>query len=224
MTIHEISESELHEAGISSLSNHPTSPYAFGGEGLTPTRLKERFDRLPRLVAERLNLILRALATAPDHRDPAGDSIAELIQSGLGGGHSLADFFGELTDGTAAGYFTVGDESLAEALAGKEPASRIKSAPGSGVLTLKSGFEYRFGELGDLTVTLPDEPSEDFAATLVFDSKAKNGESHLTVRGTVKWSGDDVVGGNVVVFGGKHYTCMLWYDGEYQGIVRSVPR
>lgn len=228
MTIKKLDESEILAAGVSSLSNRPTAPYAFGGEGLTPTALKARFDLLPRLIAERLNALIGLLLTAPDLDDPAGDSLAETIRSGIpvgdGQEHTLADFLREVLDGTASGYLRVGDESLAEAMAGKEPKSRVRVMAGEGVIELESDLELRLGELGRLRVTLPSTPREDFAVTLVFDSKAKEGDSYLACPGEIKWSGDDVINGQLVILGGRHYTCMIWYDGGYQGIARSVPR
>ncbi len=228
MTIEKLTGSELFFAGISSLSNRPTAPYAFGGEGLTPTALRERFDRLPRLIAERLNLLIGMLSATPELSDPSGESLAEAIRSGLRPGendaHSLADFFRELLDGTASGYLCVGEKSLAEALAGKESAVVVRSASGEETVSLEDGVEVRLGEIGTVALTLPETPSDVYAATLVFDTKAKNGDSQLLFSQQIKWSGDDVIGDAPVLFGGRHYTMMLWYDGSYQGIVRSVPR
>jgi hypothetical protein len=227
MKLNELSESELLEAGVCSLSNRPTAPYAWGGEGLTPRALKERFDRLPRLVAERLNTLIRMLGETPDLADPSDASIAEAIRSGLHGeedGHSLADFFRDLTSGAVAAYLRVGERSLAEALSEKETASRILSAVGEGELSPESGDELRLGELGDLLLHLPDAPSSDFAVALSFDTKAASGGSSLVITHAVKWSGDDVAGGYFLPLAARHYTCLIWFDGAYQGIVRSVPR
>lgn len=228
MTIEKLTENELFSAGVSSLSNRPTASYAFGGEGLTPSALRERFDRLPRLVAQRLNLLVGMLQETPALDDPSGASIAETIRSGLcpeeNGRHSLADFFRDLLDGAAAGYFRVGGQSLADALADKEARSRIRSAEGEGELSLADGEELRLAELGTVALTLPEAPSEGYAATLVFDTRAQNGDSSLSTSEKVKWSGDDVIDETLVLFGARHYTCMLWYDGSYQGIVRSVPK
>ncbi|MBR6545526.1 MAG: hypothetical protein IKT72_01155 [Clostridia bacterium] len=224
MRIEKFTESELFSAGVSSLSNRPTAPYAFGGEGMTPSALRERFDRLPRLIAERLNLLIGLFDRTPSLDDPAGDSLAEALRSGLGGEHSLADFFRELLSGEAAGYIRVGDFSLADALAEKEPIFRVREVRGESEVLLSDGEELRLGEIGELRVVLPEAPSERYAATLVFDTGGQNGDASLVTSEGVRWSGDDIVGGSPLLFADRHYTCMLWYDGSYEGIVRSVPR
>lgn len=223
-----MTEGEIWEAGISSLSNRPTSSYAYGGEGLTPAAMKARFDRLPRMIADRVNALIAMLLATPSLSDPSGESIAEMIKSGLqpekNEGHTLADFFRELVDGSIGAYLKVGDEPLHDVLASKEQGTRIEHGEGSGELLLKSGREVRIGELDDLCITLPSEPSPDYAAMLVFDTKGENGASRLTLPSEIVWSGDDVVDGAFGPLGGRHYTLMLWYDGRYQGIVRSVKR
>lgn len=228
MKISTISESEMHEAGVASLSNRPTSPYVYGGEGLTPSELKERFDRLPRLVASRLNLLLRAVGESPELPECTGGSLLEMLPSGMfpteRPEHTLANLLAELLDGTASGYLTVGARSLADALDAKEEASRIALGGVGTHLTPESDTEYRLGEVTSLTVSLPDEPTERYTAVLVFDTLPKNGDSEITLPASLTLSGDDVIEGELLPFGGRHYTVMIWYDGGYQGIVRSVPR
>ncbi len=58
MSLREITEYEMKSQGVVSLPTRPTSPREFGGRGYTPTELKEAFDRLPRLVAERYNELI----------------------------------------------------------------------------------------------------------------------------------------------------------------------
>ena len=227
MTISKLSESEMLEAGVTSLSSRPSAPYAWGGDGLTPRALKERFDRLPRLIAERLNSLLAMILEVPNLADPSKDSIAEVIRSGLlenDGEHTLADFFRDLLSGEAAEYLRVGEETLSEALAGKESISRVFTAEGSGSLALPNASDLRLGELGTLTVILPHEPKQDYGASLVFDTKSENGASTIDFTESVKWSGDDVLSEHFMPFASRHYTCYIWYDGAYQGIVRSVAR
>ncbi len=224
MRIEQITESEMREAGVVSLSNRPSSPYAYGGDGLSPTALKERFDRLPRLVAERLNLLLEGLAAMPELSDLSGGSIAEWILTGMfpeeNAGHTLAELLRDLLDGTAAGYLTVGGRSLGDALDGKE--SRARVSKGGAEVQLDADSEVRCGKVSELTVALPDLPEEGYGATLVFDTEREDGATAVYMPSGVRWSGDDVVDGAFVPLGGRHYTCIFWYDGAYQAVVRGV--
>ncbi len=55
MSLRTISEQEMRTAGVSSLPARPMFPREMGGRGFTAAEMKEAFDRLPRLVAERYN-------------------------------------------------------------------------------------------------------------------------------------------------------------------------
>ena len=50
-----ITESEMQPLRIASLPTRPTAPTYLGGKGFTATEMKEAFDLLPNLVAERYN-------------------------------------------------------------------------------------------------------------------------------------------------------------------------
>ena len=58
MTTKKITVDEIMENGVASLPTRPTAPTAFGGMGYTSIEMKEAFDRLPKLIIERLNLLL----------------------------------------------------------------------------------------------------------------------------------------------------------------------
>lgn len=62
MSIQTITEQELARNGVSSLPLTPTASPALGGRDYTPSEVKAAFDRLPRLVAARLNALLSAVA------------------------------------------------------------------------------------------------------------------------------------------------------------------
>lgn len=62
MSMQTITERELVENGVSSLPLTPTASPALGGRDYTPSEVKAAFDRLPRLIAARLNALLSAVA------------------------------------------------------------------------------------------------------------------------------------------------------------------
>lgn len=61
MSMQTITERELAENGVSSLPLTPTASPALGGRDYTPNEVKAAFDRLPRLIAARLNALLGAV-------------------------------------------------------------------------------------------------------------------------------------------------------------------
>lgn len=61
MSMQTITERELVENGVSSLPLTPTASPALGGRDYTPSEVKAAFDRLPRLIAARLNALLGAV-------------------------------------------------------------------------------------------------------------------------------------------------------------------
>lgn len=61
MSIQTITEQELARNGVSSLPLTPTASPALGGRDYTPSEVKAAFDRLPRLIAARLNALLDAV-------------------------------------------------------------------------------------------------------------------------------------------------------------------
>ena len=61
MPFTKVTEREMTDAGVSSLPLTPTASPAFGGKNYTPAQMKAAFDRLPRLIAERLNEVIASL-------------------------------------------------------------------------------------------------------------------------------------------------------------------
>ena len=53
-----LTEAEMTPLRIASLPTRPTANSAFGGKGYSSTEMKEAFDLLPNLIAERLNLLI----------------------------------------------------------------------------------------------------------------------------------------------------------------------
>ncbi len=106
MNATKITDAEIAELKISSLPTRPTSPTAFGGSGYTSRELKDAFDRLPLLLAERYNALLEDITALGD------GSLAADIPTGIEEEHTLADLFSDVTNGNLATRIRVGEETL----------------------------------------------------------------------------------------------------------------
>lgn len=100
MSIQKIKESELKDLGVSALPARPAFPSLYEGRALTAKELREAFDRLPRLIAERFNALLDACGLLDTERE----SLAEAIATELFEGHSLADLFRDIGSGALLSY------------------------------------------------------------------------------------------------------------------------
>lgn len=58
MKTKKITELEMEPLRIASLPTRPTADTSFGGKGYSSTQMKEAFDKLPELIAERVNSLL----------------------------------------------------------------------------------------------------------------------------------------------------------------------
>ena len=105
-----ILNSEIESRRVSSLPTRPTAPSAFGGAGMTSTQLKEAFDSLSLLIIERFNLLIGDVTQLGD------DSLSGAVPTGISAGHTLADLFADIKNGTFASYLSVGDRSLESTL------------------------------------------------------------------------------------------------------------
>ena len=114
MTTKKIQTSEINASSVASLPDHPCADKAYGGSGFTPQQMKAAFDRLAILAIERLNSLIDDIEGEGEGR------VAESIKTGIRSGHTLEDFFFDLTNGTLASYLTVGDTTLAEKLSAIE--------------------------------------------------------------------------------------------------------
>ena len=120
-----------------------------------------------------------------------------------------------------AGYLSVGTTTLSEGLARKE--DTFLATPFSGdELTPADRAEYRCGTVTELSLSLPEDPASTFACALVFDTPEGNGSAALDYPEGIRWSGDDLVDGEFLLFGERHYTVFLWYDGSWEATVRGV--
>lgn len=222
MAIAQLTDSEMNAQGVVSLPTRPNGDFASGGESLSATELKERFDRLPRYIAARLNAVIAALNADPADGDGA---IAGLILTGLfpsgDPGHTLSDFFSDVLNGELAGYLMVGGRTLSEGLSAKEDTFLVTPFSGD-ELTPADRAEYWCGTVSSLSLSLPEEPSDTFCCALVFDTPEGNGNASIDYPEGIRWSGDDIVDGAFLLFGERHYSVFLWYDGAWEATVRGV--
>ena len=222
MPIAQLTENEMNAQGVVSLPTRPNGDYASGGEALSAAALKERFDRLPRYIAARLNAVIAALNADPADGDGA---IAGMILTGLfpgeNDGHTLSDLFADILNGDLAGYLSVGNGSLSEGLARKEDTFVVATCSDE-TLTPSDQVEYRCGTISALSLTLPEDPAPTFCCAIVFDTPEGNGSASLDYPEGIRWSGDDIAEGELLLFGERHYTVFLWYDGAWEATVRGV--
>ncbi|MBR4769831.1 MAG: hypothetical protein IK090_02760 [Clostridia bacterium] len=222
MPIAQLTENEMNAQGVVSLPTRPNGDYSSGGEALSASALKERFDRLPRYIAARLNAVIAALNADPADGEGA---IAGMILTGLfpgdNDGHTLSDLFTDIRNGDLAGYLSVGGRSLSEGLARKE--ETFLATPFSGdALTVADRTEYWCGTITELSLSLPASPASTFCCALVFDTPEGNGSASIDYPEGIRWSGDDIVDGEFLLFGERHYPVFLWYDGAWEATVRGV--
>ena len=98
-----ITDAEIEAIAIASLPTRPTAPTAFGGRGYTATEMKAAFDKLPRLIAERLNSLID---------DITDGSIAGTMPTDIDGIETLADLYSSINDGSIASKIKIGGVSL----------------------------------------------------------------------------------------------------------------
>lgn len=110
MITEKITDSEIADLRVASLPTRPNAPSAFGGRGYSAEQMKTAFDRLPMLIAERLNSLIDDIAAEPE------SSVSAAILTGISETHTLARLFSDITDGSFATYMRVGDYTLEELL------------------------------------------------------------------------------------------------------------
>ena len=86
---------------------------------------------------------------------------------------------------------------------------------------LASGAKYRCGSKNELILILPNTVDYDFYCEVSFDSPTDATE--LSIGGaSVRLTGDECADGELLPEASMHYTIFIWYDGEYQGVVRGI--
>lgn len=122
-----ITPAELKSKGVVSLADKPNAPASYGAGGLSPTALKLWFDKLGKLLADKINTIHDALS---------GDQAAEyvkLILTGLddsneSGEYSLRDLCDSFKDGKFAEYLQLYGSAAAENLSSLQAIVNVLSA------------------------------------------------------------------------------------------------
>lgn len=105
MTTLYITPAEIDAAAVSSLPTRPTAGTAFGGGGYTAAELKATFDKLPKLVATRLNSLITGLSTG---------KMLEDIPTRIKAKHYFSDLSSDINNGNFAAYMKIGTETLTE--------------------------------------------------------------------------------------------------------------
>ena len=100
--------SEMAPLTVSSLPTRPTAPTAFGGRGFTSREMKAAFDKLPLLIAERLNSLID---------DICNGAVLEAMEVEVDGGITVAELIGDVENGNLATYLRVGEGSLESSIA-----------------------------------------------------------------------------------------------------------
>lgn len=109
MKTKKITSGDISDKRVSSLPTRPTAPRAFGGIGYTASDMKEAFDKLPLYIIEKFNSLLDDFSAEP------GDSVADEIKTGIGGG-SLRELFEDIISGAILKHIGYGDGTLEDFL------------------------------------------------------------------------------------------------------------
>ena len=113
--IQKITAGELKEGSIALLPTRPSLPSLYSGRSLGAKELREAFDKLPHLLAERFNALIESLGLYQEGE--ALNCFAEALATGLSEGHSLADLFSDIQNGAFCEYMSAdGERTLAEVL------------------------------------------------------------------------------------------------------------
>ena len=152
MSMQTITERELVENGVSSLPLTPTASPALGGRDYTPSEVKAAFDRLPRLIAARLNALLGAvtdgtlLADIPVAFGDGTLSLSELLA--LLGDHLINPPAPDSAPASESGNtVTSGGVYTALAALRKEVLSAAKTATDSALRAQKLRYDAATGAL-----------------------------------------------------------------------------
>ena len=111
MKTQKLLSSEITPLRVSSLPTRPTAPASMGGKGYTPAQMKAAFDKLPLLIAERFNSLIDDITTG---------CVLEAIEVAVGDGMKLSELIEAIGNGNLASLLSVGNSSLAVALANLE--------------------------------------------------------------------------------------------------------
>ncbi len=111
MTAKKITGEEISAAVVSSLPTRPTAPSSIGGRGYTAREIKEAFDKLPLLIAERYNRLIDDIGAL------GKNSLAGEIKTGIEEGHNLNMLFSDIQSGKILDYIQFEGKSVSSLLA-----------------------------------------------------------------------------------------------------------
>lgn len=111
---------------------------------MTATQLRAAFDRLPILLADRLNALIDAMGLYAEEEEK--HTVASLIATGLEEGHSLEQLFAEVESGVLAHRLSVdGERTLHEVIAALEGAVSLPD----GFSDLRAYIDAPHGEVAE---------------------------------------------------------------------------
>ena len=108
-----ISNEEVAKAQIEgNLPDKPSQATLYGGKVLTPQEIKAWYDKLPKLIVEYYNNLIKAIPGIEEGKI-SDNSLAAKILTNIMENHSLKDLLEDITSGAFADYLTVtGDVKL----------------------------------------------------------------------------------------------------------------
>ncbi len=117
MTATKILNDEIKDMKIASLPSRPNAEARYGGYGYSAANMKAAFDALPLFIVKRYNALIDDI-----HATEGG--ICESVKTGISDGHTLSDFFDDVTSGALSSYLMLFEKTLAEHV--RELYSRIE--------------------------------------------------------------------------------------------------
>lgn len=88
------------------LPDKPSQATLYGGKVLRPQEIKAWYDKLPKLIVEYYNSLIKAIPGIEDGKI-SDNSLAAQILTGIREGHSLKDLLEDITSGALADYLHV---------------------------------------------------------------------------------------------------------------------
>ena len=105
-----ITDGDINDKKIASLPTRPTAPKAFGGRGYTATELKAAFDLLPLFLVDKFNTLIS------DISGEGGESIADVLPTGIKDSHTLEELFRDIKSGEFITYLAAPSGTVSEYL------------------------------------------------------------------------------------------------------------
>lgn len=105
-----ISKEEVAKAQIEgNLPDKPSQATLYGGKVLTPQEIKAWYDKLPKLIVDYYNNLIKAIPGIEDGKI-SDNSLAAQILTGIREGHSMKNLLEDITSGALADYLKVTED------------------------------------------------------------------------------------------------------------------